>query len=146
MVKRYLKGGLKKTSRRRGAFLEQRGLEGFTVLEVGGGVGEIQIELLERGAARTVNLELSPGYDEEGDCCASAVSKGVPSGACRTMRWNRKASSRPTSSCCTESCAATPITSACSARRPGTRGTRSSSAIRRATSCRARGSPRRTSC
>ena len=34
------------------------------MLEVGGGVGEIQIELLERGAARTVNLELSPGYDE----------------------------------------------------------------------------------
>jgi len=46
------------------AFLEARGLEGATVLEVGGGVGEIQIELLERGAARTVNLELSPGYDE----------------------------------------------------------------------------------
>jgi 2-polyprenyl-3-methyl-5-hydroxy-6-metoxy-1,4-benzoquinol methylase len=45
-------------------FLEARGLEGATVLEVGGGVGEIQIELLERGAARTVNLELSPGYDE----------------------------------------------------------------------------------
>ncbi len=47
------------------AFLEARGLEGATVLEVGGGVGEIQIELLERGAARTVNLELSPGYDDE---------------------------------------------------------------------------------
>ena len=47
------------------AFLEQRGLAGATVLEVGGGVGAIQIELLKRGAERTVNLELSPGYDEE---------------------------------------------------------------------------------
>ena len=46
------------------AFLEARGVEGATVLEIGGGVGEIQIELLERGAARTVNLELSPGYDD----------------------------------------------------------------------------------
>jgi magnesium-protoporphyrin O-methyltransferase len=47
------------------AFLEQQGIEGATVLEVGGGVGDIQIELLKRGAARTVNLELSPAYDEE---------------------------------------------------------------------------------
>jgi 16S rRNA G966 N2-methylase RsmD len=46
-------------------FLEQRGIEGATVLEIGGGVGEIQIELLKRGAARTVNLELSPAYDGE---------------------------------------------------------------------------------
>src|SRR3982751_1721273 len=65
MARRYRKRGLDRTSRRMVAFLEQRGLEGITVLEVGGGVGEIQIELLERGAARTVNLELSPGYDEE---------------------------------------------------------------------------------
>lgn len=46
-------------------FLELRGIEGATVLEIGGGVGEIQIELLKRGAARAVNLELSPAYDEE---------------------------------------------------------------------------------
>ena len=46
-------------------FLELRGIEGATVLEIGGGVGEIQIELLKRGAARSVNLELSPAYEEE---------------------------------------------------------------------------------
>ena len=46
-------------------FLESRGIEGATVLEIGGGVGEIQIELLKRGAARSMNLELSPAYDEE---------------------------------------------------------------------------------
>ena len=46
-------------------FLESRGVEGATVLEIGSGVGEIQIELLKRGAARSVNLELSPAYDEE---------------------------------------------------------------------------------
>jgi hypothetical protein len=46
-------------------FLVQHGLEGATVLEVGGGVGEIEIELLKRGAARAVNLELSSAYDAE---------------------------------------------------------------------------------
>src|SRR5215510_15690800 len=64
MAKRYRKRGLDKTARRMVEFLEARGIEGATVLEVGGGVGEIQLELLKRGAERTVNLELSPAYDE----------------------------------------------------------------------------------
>lgn len=65
MAKRYRKRGLDKTAGRMVAFLEQRGIEGATVLEVGGGIGEIHIELLKRGAARAVNLELSSAYDEE---------------------------------------------------------------------------------
>ena len=65
MAKRYRKRGLDRTARRMVSFLEERGVEGATVLEVGGGVGEIQIELLERGASHTTNLELSPGYDDE---------------------------------------------------------------------------------
>jgi len=64
-AKRYRKRGLNKTSRQMVEFLEGRGIEGATVLEVGGGVGEIQLELLKRGAARAVNLELSPEYDGE---------------------------------------------------------------------------------
>jgi magnesium-protoporphyrin O-methyltransferase len=35
------------------------------VLEVGGGVGEIELELLQRGARRATNLELSRAYDAE---------------------------------------------------------------------------------
>lgn len=35
------------------------------MLEIGGGVGEIEIELLKRGAERATNLELSPAYAEE---------------------------------------------------------------------------------
>ena len=60
MARRYRKRGLDKPSRRMVEFLEQRtDLDGATVLEIGGGVGEIQLELLKRGAARTLNLELS---------------------------------------------------------------------------------------
>ncbi len=65
VAKRYRRKGLDETARRMVAFLELRGIEGATVLEVGGGVGEIQLELLKRGAARAVNLELSPAYEEE---------------------------------------------------------------------------------
>jgi 2-polyprenyl-3-methyl-5-hydroxy-6-metoxy-1,4-benzoquinol methylase len=62
---RYREKGIDKTAQRMVAFLEQQGIAGATVLEVGGGVGELQIELLKRGAARTLNLELSSAYDEE---------------------------------------------------------------------------------
>jgi len=65
MAKRYRKHGLDKTAQRMVEFLQKRGIEGATVLEIGGGIGEIQIELLKRGAARTVNLELSSAYEEE---------------------------------------------------------------------------------
>ena len=45
--------------------LTETGLDGATVLEIGGGVGEIQVELLLRGAATATGLELSPAYDAE---------------------------------------------------------------------------------
>ena len=62
---RYRKRGLDKTASRIVAFLEREGVERASVLEIGGGVGEIQLELLKRGAASSVNLELSPAYDAE---------------------------------------------------------------------------------
>jgi hypothetical protein len=65
MAARYRKRGLDKTARRMVGFLESRGIGDATVLEVGGGIGEIEIELLRRGARRTVNLELSSAYDAE---------------------------------------------------------------------------------
>jgi magnesium-protoporphyrin O-methyltransferase len=65
MAKRYRKRGLDKTAQRMADFLAARGLEGATVLEIGGGVGEIHVELLTRGAARATNLELSPEYDDQ---------------------------------------------------------------------------------
>lgn len=65
VARRYRRKGLDKTAREMVAFLEAAGIEGVTVLEIGGGVGEIQIELLKQGAERTVNLELSPSYEDE---------------------------------------------------------------------------------
>jgi 16S rRNA G966 N2-methylase RsmD len=64
-ARRYRKHGLDKAERQIVVFLQRRGIEGATVLEVGGGVGQIQIELLKRGAARAVNLELVAAYDTE---------------------------------------------------------------------------------
>jgi magnesium-protoporphyrin O-methyltransferase len=45
-------------------FLRERGLEGATVLEIGGGVGAIEAELLRSGASSAVNVELSPSYEQ----------------------------------------------------------------------------------
>ena len=64
-AERYRKRGVDKTARLMVAFLEEHGIEGATVLEIGGGVGDVQLELLKRGASRTLNLELSPDYEEE---------------------------------------------------------------------------------
>jgi 2-polyprenyl-3-methyl-5-hydroxy-6-metoxy-1,4-benzoquinol methylase len=64
-AERYRSKGVDRTARRMLAFLEHQGIEGATVLEVGGGVGELQIELLKQGAVRSTNLELSPSYEEE---------------------------------------------------------------------------------
>jgi SAM-dependent methyltransferase len=65
VARRYRKKGLDKTARLMVAFLASEGIAGASVLEIGGGVGEIEIELLKRGAAHAVNLELSPAYEEE---------------------------------------------------------------------------------
>jgi magnesium-protoporphyrin O-methyltransferase len=63
-VRRYEQDGLDDTGARMVAFLREHGVEGGTVLEIGGGVGALQLELLAAGAERTTNLELSPEYEE----------------------------------------------------------------------------------
>jgi magnesium-protoporphyrin O-methyltransferase len=63
VARRYRGRGLDKTAKRIVAYLADRGVSGASVLEIGGGVGEIQLELLRRGASRTTNLELVDSYD-----------------------------------------------------------------------------------
>lgn len=60
---RYRKKGLDSTARRMVALLAARGVEGSSVLEVGGGIGDLQLELLKAGAARATSVELSPSYE-----------------------------------------------------------------------------------
>jgi hypothetical protein len=60
----YRRSGLDAGSRRIVALLKERGVDGLTLLEVGGGIGAIQIELLKAGLARAVSVELTPTYEE----------------------------------------------------------------------------------
>ena len=62
-AKRYRRRGLDGTSRRIFDFVKKRGVEGKTLLEVGGGIGAIEIELLKAGMAKAVNVELTPTYE-----------------------------------------------------------------------------------
>src|SRR5260370_38044301 len=59
-AKRYRRRGLDGTSRRIFDFIKRRGIEGKTVLEGGGGIGAIEIELLKAGMARAGDVELAP--------------------------------------------------------------------------------------
>ena len=59
-ARRYRRRGLDGTAQRLIATIDP---ENSTILEVGGGVGSLQIELLRRGAARATNVELSPAYE-----------------------------------------------------------------------------------
>jgi 2-polyprenyl-3-methyl-5-hydroxy-6-metoxy-1,4-benzoquinol methylase len=62
-AERYRRKGLDATSRRIADLLKERGVEGRTLLEVGGGIGAIEIDLLKAGALRAVNVELTPTYE-----------------------------------------------------------------------------------
>ncbi|MGE0027981.1 MAG: SAM-dependent methyltransferase [Thermoleophilia bacterium] len=62
-ARRYARRGLDRTSRRVVAMAGRHGVGGRSVLEVGGGVGAVPIELLRAGADRAVVLEMSPAYD-----------------------------------------------------------------------------------
>ncbi|HET7351807.1 MAG TPA: methyltransferase domain-containing protein [Marmoricola sp.] len=61
----YRRRGLDRTRRRIVDFVSDHGLEDATVLEIGGGVGELHVELLRRGARAATNLEISAGYEHE---------------------------------------------------------------------------------
>jgi 2-polyprenyl-3-methyl-5-hydroxy-6-metoxy-1,4-benzoquinol methylase len=65
IARSYRKRGLDDIQRRMVSFLTERGIQDASVLEIGGGVGEIQIELLSRGARRATNLEISRNYETE---------------------------------------------------------------------------------
>lgn len=64
--RRFERRGLSGPGREMVRWLTARGLlQGASVLEIGGGVGELQVELLRQGAARVTNVELSSSWESE---------------------------------------------------------------------------------
>ena len=61
-ARRYRRRGLPRTAR--GLVGLAGDATGASVLEVGGGIGNLTLELLEAGAVRATNVELSGGYEE----------------------------------------------------------------------------------
>jgi magnesium-protoporphyrin O-methyltransferase len=59
----YRRKGPDATSRQIVDLLKEQGVQGLTLLEIGGGIGAIQIELLKAGLARAVSVELTPSYE-----------------------------------------------------------------------------------
>jgi hypothetical protein len=61
-LRRYRRRGLSSTERDLVALAGD--VRDASVLEVGGGIGALQVELLDAGAARATNVELSGGYED----------------------------------------------------------------------------------
>jgi SAM-dependent methyltransferase len=62
-ARRFVRRGLRGSALRLADDVAARGISGATILEVGGGVGQVHADLLRRGAARAVNVELSPSWE-----------------------------------------------------------------------------------
>jgi SAM-dependent methyltransferase len=62
-LERHRRKGLDELEREMVAAASQPGLEGARVLEIGGGIGTLQAELLERGAEEGEVVELVPAWE-----------------------------------------------------------------------------------
>jgi 16S rRNA G966 N2-methylase RsmD len=62
-LRSYEKDGLDETGRALVEYMTSRGLKDRTILEAGGGIGALQVELIKSGAASVVNVELSGEYE-----------------------------------------------------------------------------------
>ena len=63
--RRYRRRGPTPAAQAIADFVCSKGIEGATVLEIGGGVGHLHVDLLRRGAAHVTNLEISSNYEAE---------------------------------------------------------------------------------
>jgi magnesium-protoporphyrin O-methyltransferase len=59
---RYRKEGIEKTTRQLIAAVSRNGIEGMTLLDIGGGVGGIQHTLLEDGVVNATSVDASSAY------------------------------------------------------------------------------------
>lgn len=63
--RRYNRRGLTPAAQGIVDFAAAQGITDATVLEIGGGVGQLHVELLRRGASQVTNLEISENYEAE---------------------------------------------------------------------------------
>ena len=75
VAKRYRRKGPDRMARSLARRVSANGVEGASVLEIGGGVGQVLLELLKAGASRGEVVELVPAYEEHAH--ALAVEAGV---------------------------------------------------------------------
>lgn len=61
-IKRYRKRGPDKTTRMLIAALEAEGVDGLTLLDIGGGIGVIQLELLKAGVTSATDFDAASAY------------------------------------------------------------------------------------
>ncbi|HZD05179.1 MAG TPA: class I SAM-dependent methyltransferase, partial [Longimicrobiales bacterium] len=62
--RRYRRRGPTRTTRLLVEALREHGVEGATLLDIGGGVGAVQQELLSAGVERVVGVDAAPAYVE----------------------------------------------------------------------------------
>lgn len=62
-LRKYERKGIDGMPRTLIDYMISRGMDGKSVLEAGGGIGAVQIELLRAGASSAINVELSTGYE-----------------------------------------------------------------------------------
>jgi magnesium-protoporphyrin O-methyltransferase len=61
-IRDYRKHGLKSTDKLLTEAIVRQGVAGASVLEIGGGIGGLQIELLRTGARRAVDVDIAEAY------------------------------------------------------------------------------------
>ncbi|MCZ7589381.1 MAG: hypothetical protein M5U27_11130 [Gaiella sp.] len=73
-LRRYLRNGLGGADAKRiAAWAADGGLGGATVIEIGGGIGQLQAELVSRGAERGTVVEVVAGYERPARELADAL-------------------------------------------------------------------------
>ena len=75
-LKSYRKKGLDKRARILVDFLRQQDISEATLLEIGGGIGALHLELMKEGAAKAVGVDVSSAYVKAATSLAQSMGYG----------------------------------------------------------------------
>ena len=75
-LRAYQKKGLDKRARTLVDFLSQQDISGATLLEIGGGIGAVHLELMKAGAAKAVGVDVSSAYVKTASGLAESMGYG----------------------------------------------------------------------